>query len=321
MVASLFEEGGPTLLQKSTGSSVSSSVECIDTIPSRSQSPTSATNDQDCTEDTTAVASSACSSPGPFEDLEAPLIPSSSSTRCSRLSARIKQHLSFSGGSTDGSPGKGTPHQKPTKGILRRRKVYCSKRGEPATSFGTESSTEEGSPERRVGSSPARICKKALGRVLNLGSDSGTRKLGKKEKKVPKSVSIEEPECSPEHALHRERTESLRKKRRGKKKPPLVFGGTFPIDEPVDLPRGAVARAAASSINPATYPVDAVCCTPPNLCEDHAKVFMSLGVKGPAEKEVNPKHEAKVSRPDTPSKRGTGWFRLWGGTDAKLHKS
>ena len=53
----------------------------------------------------------------------------------------------------------------------------------------------------------------------------------------------------------------------------LVFGGSYPIDEPLS-PRentsagGASNQARAVSLK--TYPVDDICCVPPNLCKEHS---------------------------------------------------
>lgn len=315
------------------------------------------------TEDTTAAPSSADSSIG-FEDLQAPLL--ATSPRRRSLATRLRRLGRFSLSSTTteagSSPEKAastlvsTPAlPKPSKGILRRRKVHCSKR-EPTTSFGTESSTEEGSPERRGRASPGRFCKRALGRVFGFGSSSADHAVPapcsetaeeqeEEERKVVKSVSIEEPERSPSQR----RGDHGWRQRRKAKKPPLVFGGTFPIDEPVGSPamRSALGRAAADSLNVATFPVDAFCCALPNLCEEHRRrasgaVMCSASITSPSKcdtgngkaapgedvragpsprqvRDVRPK-SASAAMASGGSQKQKGWLRFLG-SDVKLHKS
>ena len=57
---------------------------------------------------------------------------------------------------------------------------------------------------------------------------------------------------------------------------PLVFGGSFPIDDPIS-PRqlgSGGGKAAHSTLpnTPRTYQVDTLCCQAPNLCDEHAKL-------------------------------------------------
>lgn len=47
----------------------------------------------------------------------------------------------------------------------------------------------------------------------------------------------------------------------------LVFGGSFPIDAPISARQ---LGTPASQMARKTFQVDAVCCAPPNLCEDHS---------------------------------------------------
>lgn len=53
---------------------------------------------------------------------------------------------------------------------------------------------------------------------------------------------------------------------------PLVFGGSYPIDYPVSLRAlgNPVTTTNASSTPQAlTYPIDKICCFPPNICNEH----------------------------------------------------
>ncbi|XP_042856489.1 protein transport protein Sec16A-like isoform X4 [Penaeus japonicus] len=55
---------------------------------------------------------------------------------------------------------------------------------------------------------------------------------------------------------------------------PLVFGGSYPIDDPISprqLGSGNVMPKAALP-TPHTYQVDTICCQAPNLCDEHARL-------------------------------------------------
>ncbi|XP_029846220.2 uncharacterized protein LOC115328912 [Ixodes scapularis] len=350
-------------VSKSNRSSPASSTEGAATSATANDpNPNSAADEENATAAPSSAGSSIVS---PFEDLRAPLLVASpsASPRRKSFATRLRRlgRLSFSGGSTEGSsPEKaasgvattssGATPPRPSKGILRRRKVHCSKR-EPAASFGTESSTEEGSPERRRG---GRFCKRALGRVFRLGSAGPRRHDGEdategegdveEERRVPKSVSIEEPEKSPSRRQEGARRSDAWKRKRVKK-PPLVFGGTFPIDEPVaTAPRSAVGRAAVESLSVATFPVDAFCCAMPNLCEGHARratagraLERRATVGASASESEDPEgrgYVASVARPasagggeapapkdaaGTRRRKGPAWLRLFG-NDTKVHE-
>lgn len=250
-----------------------------------------------------AAASSAESS-GVFEDLHAPLLktPPGGSLRRRSLAARLRRlsRLSASGSADCSSPenhrtscGNETVipsvvSRPPTKGILRRQKVHCCSstghRGlSSATSFsgGTESS--DGSPERRP-MSPGRFCKRALGRVFGLDVSrhraDGVASVVDEEQeeqvissREPKVVSIAEPLKKPSSRRQSGDAWHHRSATNRPRKPPLVFGGTFPIDEPVGV-RGAKSpfqSIVKGSVDVATFPVDAFCCAAPNLCQGHAQ--------------------------------------------------
>lgn len=260
-------------------------------------------------EDTTAAASSAESSSA-FEDLRAPLLrtPPGGLLRRRSLAARLRRlsrlSLSASGSAEGSSPEKhkgsgasegaivvpSTVARPPTKGILRRQKVHCCSsgrhRGLPsASSFGGGTESSEGSPEHHP-MSPGRFCKRAFGRVFGLSDVSRHRTDGfattvdeEHEEEVrsprePKVVSISEPlERSPSSRHRGGDTWRHRSAANKPRKPPLVFGGTFPIDEPVGL-RGANSpfrSVVEGSLSVATFPVDAFCCAAPNLCQGHAQ--------------------------------------------------
>ncbi|XP_077501076.1 uncharacterized protein LOC144111911 [Amblyomma americanum] len=195
-----------------------------------------------------------------FEDLHAPLLRAGGSLRQRSLAARLRRlsRLSLSAGSSAdcSAPEKHARNceaavaRPPTKGILRRQKVHCcsSSGHRGTTSFGTESSDR----------SPGRFCKRALGRVFGLASV-----VDEAVPREPKIVSIAEPFYkSPRRGGDGWRHPCATNRPR---KPPLVFGGTFPIDEPVGLRGDAPFRSVA------TFPVDAFCCAAPNLCEGHAQ--------------------------------------------------
>ncbi|XP_075737477.1 uncharacterized protein LOC142777064 [Rhipicephalus microplus] len=261
-------------------------------------------------DDTTAAASSAESSSA-FEDLRAPLLrtPPGGSLRRRSLAARFRRlsrlSLSASGLAEGSSPEKrkgsggsegativvpSTIARPPTKGILRRQKVHCCSssrhKGLPsASSFGGGTESSEGSPEHHP-MSPGRFCKRAFGRVFGLSDVSRHRADGvattvdeeqEEEVRSPresKVVSISEPlERSPSSRRRGGDSWRHRSGANRPRKPPLVFGGTFPIDEPVGL-RGAKSpfrSVVEGSLSVATFPVDAFCCAAPNLCQGHAQ--------------------------------------------------
>ncbi|XP_066961038.1 LOW QUALITY PROTEIN: uncharacterized protein Sec16 [Macrobrachium rosenbergii] len=56
---------------------------------------------------------------------------------------------------------------------------------------------------------------------------------------------------------------------------PLVFGGSFPIDDPISprqLGSGCSNTSRVSPPPPRTYQVDTICCQAPNLCDEHARL-------------------------------------------------
>ncbi|KAL1424404.1 hypothetical protein MTO96_020191 [Rhipicephalus appendiculatus] len=211
------------------------------------------------------------------------------------LVARLRARHPKSGRGVAGSEGAtvvipSTIARPPTKGILRRQKVHCCSssrhKGLPsASSFGGGTESSEGSPEHHP-MSPGRFCKRAFGRVFGLSDVSRHRADGvattvdeEQEEEVrsprePKVVSISEPlERSPSSRHRGGDTWRHRSATNRPRKPPLVFGGTFPIDEPVGL-RGAKSpfrSVVEGSLSVATFPVDAFCCAAPNLCQGHAQ--------------------------------------------------
>ena len=56
---------------------------------------------------------------------------------------------------------------------------------------------------------------------------------------------------------------------------PLVFGGSFPIDDPISPRQLGSGHREASRVSlntPRTYQVDTICCQAPNLCDEHARL-------------------------------------------------
>lgn len=283
-------------------------------------------------DDTTAAESSSA-----LEDLRAPLLSAAPSVRRRSLAARLRRRLSASS-SAEGPPAadRGTVGGGclPAKGILRRQKVHCCSSSHLLTFGGTESS--EGSPDHRP-MSPGRFCKRALGRVFGLGGDSSRQHRDgvattvdeEEEPREPKAVSIAEPpKRSP--ATHRRSEDAWRRRTAVSKprKPPLVFGGTFPIDEPVG-PRGSKSpfrSVVENSLNVATFPVDAFCCAAPNLCRAHHRLTAkSCSVASTSESEPESRVSSSVGNA-CPASGSSGGERKKGSSllhflDSKVHKS
>ncbi|XP_077558479.1 uncharacterized protein LOC144173966 [Haemaphysalis longicornis] len=295
-------------------------------------------------DDTTAAESSSA-----LEDLRAPLLSAAPSVRRRSLAARLRRRLSASGSASETPPAdragghEGAPRL-PTKGILRRQKVHCCSRARHLTFgvAGTESS--EGSPEHRP-MSPGRFCKRALGRVFGLGDSSrhhrpdggvSTTVDEEEEPREPKAVSIAEPpERSP--ASRRRGEDVWRRPTASSKprKPPLVFGGTFPIDEPVG-PRGSKSpfrSVVENSLSVATFPVDAFCCAAPNLCRGHHRLTAKSSVASTSESEPESRVSSSAGNacplaaagpsgeapsPAQPKWKGSSFLHF---LDSKVHKS
>lgn len=314
-----FQDGGAKPQHSSTFSRRQAPV-C--TWPLRCPPPAPAEREEDG--DTTAAESSSA-----VEDLHAPLLSTApSSVRRRSLVARLRRRLSAA---------EAPDHEGARlKGILRRQKVHCCSTARHSLTFGgTESS--EGSPDHRP-MSPGRFCKRALGRVFGLGDgtrnhrpDAGvsTTVDEEEEPREPKVVSIAEPpERSP--ALRRRSGDAWRHRTAPSKprKPPLVFGGTFPIDEPVG-PRGSKSpfrSVVENSLNVATFPVDAFCCAAPNLCQGHYRLTAKSSVASTSESEP----ESRVSSSAGPAAASSGAPSAqpkWKGSsflhffDSKVHKS
>ncbi|XP_075534456.1 uncharacterized protein LOC142568335 [Dermacentor variabilis] len=314
---------------------------------------------EDDDDDTTAAASSAESSSA-FEDLRAPLLraPPGGLLRRRSLAARLRRlsrlSLSASGSAEGSSPEKhkgsggneaaavvpATVARPPTKGILRRQKVHCCSSGRhrqlpSASSFGGGTESSEGSPEHRP-MSPGRFCRRAFGRVFGLSDvsrhradDVATTVDEEQEEegtspREPKVVSISEPlERSPSSRHRGGDTWRHRSATNKPRKPPLVFGGTFPIDEPVGL-RGTKSpfrSVVEGSLSVATFPVDAFCCAAPNLCQGHAQ---NLPVESPFCKSRDSSAIAKSSVASTsesePESKVSSFGKMHEAGTTRLHK-